>query len=438
MDQNSPNIIFNVKAFLPGDTSPENDFIRCKSSFDAIEYFNRKNATDRCDENTEKLIRDYFEITGKGGDIIGYGKNRHGSAGAFSSDKILSQEELNEYRKKLSTTKSVVWSSVLSFTPMLAAQFCRDKTQAQRIINDNIAALCKNSNLEAENLEWIAFLHQNTEHPHIHFVFWEKQPTRLNSQGKLCYNYTNPQHKGHLPIQSINDFKYEVARSFNENKFDYLTLRDEIRYSLRNDIAAKSQQVLLLSITHKDIFNSDKKQYARFSADDQRRIDFGVRCLLEKNPQLKKTYDTYVKFLSETHTQNIKLYTANNMAVPENAENFFSSRMKELRSRLGNEYLKAMRAWIASDAQKKAAEKAVPKPFMNQSTSSYMRALRKARTPFKKSISGILTSFEKAVGDEMTLFKNNLDSYFKELQAKGVDLIYGEKPQGTGTEEENN
>ena len=184
MAQNSPNIIFNVKAFLPDDPSPANDFIRCRSSFDAFDYFNRKNATDRMDVNTEKLLRDYFEITGKGGDIVGYGNNRQGSAGAFSSDKFLTQEELNEYRKKLSSTKSVVWSSVLSFTPMMAAQFCQDKIQAQRILNENVAALCKNSNLEMQNLEWLAFLHQNTEHPHIHFVFWEKQPTRLNSQGK--------------------------------------------------------------------------------------------------------------------------------------------------------------------------------------------------------------------------------------------------------------
>ncbi len=437
MAQSSPNIIFNIKSFLPDDTSPANDFIRCKSSFDAIEYFNRKNATDRCDEKTERLIRDYFEITGKGGDIVGYGNNRQGSAGAFDKNGTLSAEELSEYRKKLSTTNSVVWSSVLSFTPMLAAQFCQNKMQAQRIIYENISALCKNSNLEEENLEAIAFLHQNTEHPHIHFVFWEKEPTRLNSQGKVCYNYTNPRHKGHLPIQAINDFKYEVARSFNENKFEYMSLRDEIRYSLRNDIAGKSQQVRLLAMAQQDILSSDKKQYARFSAADKKRIDFGVKCLLEKNPQLKKTYDAYVQMLSETHRQNIKLYSDNRMPVPANAKNFFNSRMEELRSRLGNEYLKAMREWGTTDAEKKAVDSTIPKPYNGLSSSSYMRALRTARTPFKKSTSQILTAFEKSVSDEMILFKNNLDRYFKELQAKGVDLIYAEK-ENTGTEEENN
>lgn len=437
--QKSPNIIFNLKGFVSGDKSKENDFARCKNSFNIVGYLSRKEAEKRNkDEDLSVLENDYFEVE-NAWNIASYAALRPGSAGAFSKDSVdLKKEDLAEIMRKLRTTKSTVWTGVLSFTSMTANEFCSSKEQAKALLEEHLPVLFEKSALDYENMEWYAAYHVNTLHPHIHMVFWEKEPTRINSRGKLTYNYNNPTKKPYLPKECLSDFKFSIAKSF-EKIPEFYALRDKVRQAVRDDFTNGDYANLLSSLYENDhdIIDKPIKQYARLTKDEQRRIDKSVKALIDANPETRKMYNLYSSLLMQAHMQNIKLLKDNNMPVPERTKKFYDSRMQELKSRLGNEYLKNMKQFALTRTQYQDAKALLMKPFLGQSSSSYMRGVRKIRKPFQSTSNSILKSLEQAVKDEVVVFRNNLDKYFAELKAKGVDLIYGEeeRQQAADTDE---
>lgn len=437
-ESNSPNIIFNLSGFVYGSKSEKNDFIRCKNSFNIIEYLNRKSAMQKSDivENNEILMDESLEVKGDW-NIASYAAHRKGSAGAFSLNKTkLEKEDLKEIKKQLRTTKSTVWTSVLSFTPMEAKDFCNSVEQAQSIIKKHLPKLLEGSMLDINNVTGFGAFHVNTAHPHIHFVFWEKTPQRINSKGKITYNYNNPTQKPYLPKECLSNFKFSVAKDISNIRQNFWAFRDIIRQNVKENFSDKAYFNLLTSLLDKDkdIVNKTGKQYGRLSALEKKQIDKSVDALINANPKTKKVFDLYTKLLMQVHLQNIKILNDNKMPVPERTKLFYDSRIKELRSRLGNEYLANMKKFAEAHNNYNTNRQNLVLRSDGQSSSSFMRGIRGLKKPLKKYSNIILSSMEKAVHDEVVFFKNNLDKYFEELKAKGVDLIYGEEKRRTGTE----
>lgn len=428
-NQYSPNIIFNLKGFVYGDKSKENQFVRCKNSFNIVGYISRKEAEKR--NNSQDLSvadKDYFEID-NAWNIASYATLRPGSAGAFSKNSTsLDKNDLKEVMKKLRTTKSTIWTGVLSFTPLIANQFCNSKEQAQKILNDHLPVLFKNSAIDYDNLNLYAAYHVNTQHPHIHLIFWEEHPTRIDSKGKITYNYNNPSRKPYLPKDCLSDFKFSIAKSFEENN-EYLLLRDKVRQSVKDNFINGDYTNLLteLYLRDRDIIDSSGKQYGRLSSEQKSRIDKSVNSIIDANPDTRKLYSQYTSYLMQAHLQNIKILNENNMPIPERAKNFYDNRLNELKNRLGNEYLKNMKQFALSHYDFEQSKSLILKPYAEQSSSSYMRSIRKFKKPYQNSNNSILKNLEQAVKDEVIVFRNNLDKYFAELKEKGVDLIYEEE-----------
>lgn len=425
--QFSPSIIFNLKASLPKNKSQFDDFVRCKTSFDIVGYNLRKKAISDDDREVLKIMESTFDLA-DAGDISHYIGERPGSTGGFDKDKFLSKQDLANIRKELRTTQSVVWTAVISFTPMLADKICNNKNQAQELIKEHLPALCKNSELNFENLNYFGALHTNTAHPHIHLTFWEKSPQHINKYGKVCFNYTNPTKKGHLPIQSINDFKMSLALSADKTSYSYYSLRDEIRSGLKSDIKNDSIKANMLYLKDKDIFDSKITQYSKLPLDHQKRIDNSVKAFIDSRPHLKRLYNSYTTQLLKHHNQIIKLHNDNNIPVSDRAKNFYDNRINELRIRLGNEYLKTIRQCGTLNGATARKVATLKKPYKLQSSSHFMRSKRRYTGPNTYNVFCLLKEMERAVEDEVILFKNNLDAYFKELLEKGVELIYAEKP----------
>ncbi len=427
----SPDIIFNLKGFTYNSINAGNAFVRCKNSFNIVDYLNRQEATIKNAEITASdiLMDESLEVMGDW-NIASYAANRKGSAGAFSLGKAkLDKNDLRNIMKELRTTHSTVWTGVLSFTPQLAKQFCNSREQAQKIIQENLPKLFEKSKLDIKNIQFFGAYHVNTQHPHIHMIFWEKQPTRLSSKGKLTYNYNHPTKKPFLPAECLSNFKFAVAKSLDKNKLDFWSLRDKIRTAVRDDLNDTNHINFLSSMYEKDkeIIEKAGKQYGRLSSEDKRKIDKSVMEFINRNPKIKKTYDMYTALLMQTHLQNIKLLKSNNMKVPERTKQFYDSRISELRTRLGNEYLKNMKFFGETHSKYQINRSGLQVPPNRESSSSYMRNIRAMKKPLQSATRTVLAKLEKAVNDNVIVFKNNLDKYFAELRAKGVELIYGEE-----------
>lgn len=438
---NSPDIIFNLKGFVYGSDTKENKFVRCKNSFNIVDYLARKAAAVKNGAIIESdvLMDESLEVMGDW-NIASYAANRKGSAGAFTLDKAkLDKDDLRQIMKELRTTRSTVWTGVLSFTPQVAKQFCNSREQAQKILAEHLPKLVEGSNLDFNNLRVFGAYHVNTQHPHLHIVFWEKQPTRISSSGKLTYNYNHPTKKPFLPKENLSNFKFSIAKTLNKDKLDFWSLRDKIRTAVREDLTATDHINFLSSMydKDKDIIENAGKQYGRLSAADKRRIDKSVMEFINRNPKTRKIYELYTALLMKAHLQNIQLLKDNHMKIPDRANQFYDSRMAELRARLGNEYLKNMKVFGVSRNLYQNQRGLITLPPGGKSSSNYMRNIRTIKKPLQRTTNLVLSELEKAVQDNVIVFKNNLDKYFAELKAKGVDLIYGEEEghQGDGTGE---
>lgn len=438
--KNSPNIIFNLTGFTYGDKSKQNAFARCKSSFNLVDYLARKEAMLKNSEivDSDILMDESFEVAGDW-NIAKYAALRKGSAGAFNLSKTkLDKKDLQEIQKQLRTTKSTVWTGVLSFTPMVAKEFCNNVDQAQKLLQDNLPKLFEGSMLDFENMNMFAAYHVNTQHPHMHIVFWENAATRLNSRGRLTFNYNNPTKKPYLPKECLSNFKFGIAQSCSNSSLDFLKLRDTIRASVKEDFSDRAYLNLLSQLYEKDksVIERAGKQYGRLSAADQKQIDKSVDALIHCNPNTDKIFNLYSSLLLKTHLQNIKLLKDNNMPIPERTKKFFDTRMRELKARLGNEYLKNMKEFEKAHKEFELNRTKLDFPPKGQSSSSFMRDIRRLKQPLKQNSNIIIQALQRSIKDDVVVFKNNLDKYFEELKAKGVSLIYEEDGQSAAGSEE--
>lgn len=341
---NSPSVIFNCGYVLPSDSSQKNDFYRCKKNdFNVIEYLDRKGASDKLsDENIEK-IKSFIEDTNMSeNSIIGYANNRQGSTGIFTKDR---ENNLQKIAEKLNKTDSIIWHSVLSFTPEIAQKYCSNKRDAEKLLHDNLPSLFKskygeNAPLKYDNIDWFAAYHTNTDNRHIHLVFWEKEPKVLDRNGNVSFRKT-----GRIDNKHFDEFKGKVVHYFTQHNLDYLSMRDEIRRDISSAASSDKKTFDELLRRSQSILTDGHFQYARLDGQQKKTIDKFVKFILNKNPDAKKKYEDYKKDLANTQADYLKMYADNRIQPPYNVSTFYSTRLSELNNRLGNELLKQLKGY---------------------------------------------------------------------------------------------
>lgn len=415
---NSPSIIFNCAFCPPEIASEQNDFYRCKSNLNILRYMDRSGASDKMSDEDIARVRSFVEDTdATGGSIIGYADKRQGSTGIFSKDPADTPETLS---KKLKKTGSIIWHSVLSFTPEISTKFCANKQDAEKLLRANFPYFFKNSPLDYDNIDWFAAYHTNTDNRHIHIVFWEKSPQIIDKNGKKKYLK-----KGVLPTENFDNFKAKISHYFTNHKLDYFSVRDEIRqgvsFVLKND---KNTFNSLLRRTT-SIVADGHYQYARLNPEQRKVIDQFVQLIIRNNPGLSEQYQKYKSRLADTQALYIKLYTDNNIkSIPSSVTNFYSTREAELNTRLGNALLKQLKSFAT---QKTEIEKSVG--YINGQWSSESKLSPKSRKAVaSKEISSLASSAMRLfLSEAAPTIAGHLQSdeeFRRQMKLEGKETIY--------------
>ena len=340
---NSPSVIFNCGYCHPDTPSEKNDFYRCKNSnFNIINYVDRDGASDKLSDKDIAQIKAFVENTNATGkSIVGYANQRQGSTGVFSKDASDTPQVLQE---KLQNTKSIIWHSVLSFTPEISNIFCQSKEDAEKIIRANLPSLFKknpteNAPLDYENIDWFAAYHTNTDNRHIHLVFWEKEPTFLDANGNKSFRKT-----GRIDTSHFDALKIKTLDYFSKHEMDYFSLRDEIRHDVSSVLKTEKNTFNDLLRRGSSILADGHYQYARLNASQRKVIDRFVQLIVLNHPETADKYKGYKQELLDSQAYFLKLCADNNIKkIPHNIKNFYSSREGELHNRLGNELLKHLK-----------------------------------------------------------------------------------------------
>lgn len=409
----NPAIVFNIKYFTNDDSSTANEFYRCKNSKNILSYISRESASENLSENDKKIISSFVELTQKSNhDILDYAAHRKGSEGVFNADGSIDKDGLSTLKKRMAETKSTIYSSVISFSAEdFPENFLTTSSEGRHIINNNIATLFKNTQFDVDNIEWLGAVHTNTAHRHIHFIFWEKTPTNIDSSGNLTYAK-----KHNLPQKNISLFKTSILRNVQSQKIDYYSLRDDIRNGLSSSI--KNNKVLFDFIKRScsDIVDNGIYQYARLTRDQKRKIDNLVKEILSSNPSLDEKYKSYKLKLRRTHLDYISLVKMTGVkSIPDEIRNFYSSRIDDLNSRLGNALLKSLKDYTIEQARLQPEGRNVS-----------------LHTPLKKNYNkqalfaatNLLKGFFLSADDTLDQTSLSLDSFKFEKLKKGEELIF--------------
>lgn len=409
-----------MQAFLPTDNSTEANFFRCKGERNYVNYIDRINAQDVPDD-IKTAYNNMVDITGKHPDAsyIDYANNRHGSTGLFNLDGFMSKSKIEQAQKELAKSDSILWVGVISFTPEMASKICDNKTEAQALISNHFPKLIEGSHLDIDNLNVMGAYHTNTDNPHIHLIFHEKNPTHINKDGSLAHS-----RKLVLPKKNFDNFKYAIAQETLQKNYGFSSLRNPIKESLRVNIANDKFHLSNLVALSKDIIKEGHFQYARLSSDNKRTVDGLVQYALKNSPDTLTLYETYRKNVLKTQTDFFKIAKENNLKPSVKAKNFYSNRMNDLNERLGNTVLKVIKSEFLRQQKKAVALQQFSGNKKSIASGKFIKLSNSfdlSNGEFKKIMNKLVKDFQENVHGQ------SVESFKLEKKLKGENLIFDEQ-----------
>lgn len=215
-----PKALFNIGFTLP--TPPSNLHGQKR-----VDYMARRKFYNLTSEynyftyalNEKKVVKnkdaeDYFTRSGM-------------NAGLFDMDGALDNAKIVELKKKLVDTKSIIWHGFISFDEETSVGF-NTQENAIKFLNQTFNAFLDRTHLKRDNICLYASLHDDTDHRHIHFSFFENEPRRRNKNGELCYTL-----KGKVDSKAIDNYLVSANMHLDEHGAEYYTARDAAMTSLK-------------------------------------------------------------------------------------------------------------------------------------------------------------------------------------------------------------
>ncbi|MGB9860271.1 MAG: MobP3 family relaxase, partial [Moorellaceae bacterium] len=163
---------------------------------------------------------------------VKYAGERPGSHGLFSQDE--DHPDLKAVQKELLQHKGVVWRAVLSLREDDAVRLGYTTRKAwETMLRATVAEAAAKMGIREDNLRWVAAFHAAQGHPHVHLVWWEKNPAR--SRGVISEGEKKDMRR--VFVREI--YAEERSRLLAEKT----ALRDLIRETARQDVLTLAREI---------------------------------------------------------------------------------------------------------------------------------------------------------------------------------------------------
>lgn len=311
-----PNVTFMLEYFLPN--------YKDSKMQDKRQYYSSNKYNDYI-KYVSTGIGDLKNI-----DFVEYANNKTKSSGIFNQNGKLKGNQIAGIRKQLRETKSIIWSAVVSFEENFGLKWCNNFEQAQNILQSELPKFFKKAGLKADNMEWFAGLHENTDNRHIHLVFFEKESIRIKNN-KKCFSI------GKLSNKAITEFKANIELCATDFKAREILIRKNIIKGFEEDLNGISS----LKLKHKliDLANQFPQEGTLFYASEnmqhlKNKVDNITDYIINKNENIKVYKNDFDDIVSEKDNLLLSYAKRNGCTSPQ--ESVGEKMLTDLYRRIGN------------------------------------------------------------------------------------------------------
>ncbi|WP_368486920.1 relaxase MobL [Spiroplasma sp. DGKH1] len=397
-----------------GATDYEDKFYSVGNSFQqklASEYCKHRNTN-----NVEEYIRNY-------GTALDYHGRRPGSSGLFNENGKFSDEDIKNFKVNLKKTESGFADGIISLSEEFANKhkFFTEE-QWMKVTQHVLPTLFDDLGFDKSNIQWHAAFHKDTDNPHIHFLFFEKEP-RWWSRSKQKYVHTNWISKKRL-VAAFDQLKFRVT-SFIENEPNLYETINSYRDAILGKFNKKSKEYddSLVWQNVKKIYENNeynelnsalnevirqfptkgKTGYQTSTMDYLRPKLDRITDLLIETTSIKEPYQRYQTELS-TLQQKLIDQSVSDKVSTQVALNFVNNRTEEFYNRCGNQIIKFIKNLNFKQRQMRAWAWAVNKLIRDE---LYRRPRFNLKwNSFTKLVSSVNSTFHNSKMQAFNIFRN--------------------------------
>ena len=299
-------------------------FYACRQAYNYVSYV-KKGAKERLD-------------------YVAYSGDSEKSSGVFDARGLLNDAALKELKEALRNTESTIYEGVISFEKEFGERHVPEWQTAHSLMTTEFKRFLKRAGFRPENTIWYAGLHQNTENRHIHFSFFEKEPTHLNRKTGVREFQYRPIAKG-----AMEEFKIRTELFLTNGLSEIKRLRKELldshlaKISVRDDL--QLPRILHRYMTELIRLLPEKGRLAYDSANmDHLRgqIREMVHQVIQKDRVLFQKFEAFHRAVRERDLRAAEL--SDQHKVPKERRQRYTMEavcMEDLYRRLGNQFIQA-------------------------------------------------------------------------------------------------
>lgn len=280
--------------------------------------------------------------------------------GVFSESKdVLSKSDLPRYSKLFAEAQkngSILYQDVIShdntFLEELGLYDSKtDTLNEEALIHSGQSMM--NELLAKEGLDdsafWMASIHRNTKHIHIHFAVAEVQNTRELKKVKIDgTEFVQP--KGMRKQSTLDQMKETYGRELRDFALGNERIRDlERKSKLRNQLVIEirgktpkleSELTLLNEIykglpDNKNHWNYGDKNKSKIPIEVRNKIDTLTHSLLSES----NNYKEYLSLIKEEQKMKLKMFGT----TKQEDKNYLKNSLFDIKKRVGNAFLKELK-----------------------------------------------------------------------------------------------
>lgn len=218
------------------------------------------------------------------------------NGGLFDMRGALSEEQVQEMKSQLKTTRSIIWHGVISFDDDTSKGF-ETQESAIKFLNQTFGAFIDRTQLNRKNICVFASLHKDTDHRHIHFAFFEKEPNHRYKDGTVDYT-----RRGKISQKAIDNYLVSANMHLSEHGEEYYSARDRALDRLnelrREGFGRRAQREVRAAVTAlaAELPGKGRLQYRAKNMEEYReRIDRVADLIIQSDPAAKKNHIAMMK-----------------------------------------------------------------------------------------------------------------------------------------------